>query len=70
MGRSKEAFMETREGSADINEYFQWLTDLEWQQHVEKCEDYIHEKFGHGLHATLELQKLLKRKENGVAKRS
>ena len=36
MGKSKEAFMQTREGSQDICEYFQWLTDLQWQQELDK----------------------------------
>jgi hypothetical protein len=55
----------TKEMAAEISEYFTLMTDEEWQQHLIKCEDYIHDRYGHGLHATLKLAELLKRKDNG-----
>ncbi len=49
MSRSKELFMETREGQQDIQEYFEWMSEQEWLQYVDEMEAEYHKKYGYAL---------------------
>jgi len=49
MSRSKELFMETREGQQDIQEYFEWMSQQEWQHYIDEMEAEYHKKYGHAL---------------------
>lgn len=49
MGASKQAFMETREGQQDIAEYFELLSEQQWQEYVLEMEELFHKRYGHAL---------------------
>ncbi len=49
MSRSKELFMETRQGQQDIQEYFEWMSEQEWLQYVDEMEAEYHKKYGYAL---------------------
>jgi len=65
MGKTKEMALEISIDQQDTDRYFQWLSDSEWQAHVEKCEEYCNKKYGYGLMAKIKLSEMLKRKDNG-----
>ena len=46
-------------------DYFQWLTDNQWQQHQELIEDYLKDKYGRGATFQLKLLELKIRQDNG-----
>ena len=45
MSKSKEMFMETRQGMSDIGEYFEWLADKEWQEYLNETKKLYMEKY-------------------------
>lgn len=49
MSASKQAFMETREGQQDIQEYFEWMSQQEWQHYIYEMEDEYHRLYGWNL---------------------
>ena len=65
MGKSKMAFMETRDGMEDMKEYFQWIKEEEWKQYVDAMEEEFHRKYGHQLMFRIEWGKWL-RKNNMI----
>ena len=55
MGQSKNLYMETHQ--EDIQEYFQWLREEEWQQYLNAKEEEFHKKYGHSLAFKIEWYK-------------
>ena len=47
MGKSKELYMQTNQ--QDIQEYFEWIREEEWQHYVSQMEDEYHKKYGYAL---------------------
>ena len=64
MGLSKQAFMETREGQQDIQEYFEWIREEEWQHYVSQMEDEYHKKYGYALMFRMKWAEF--KKQNGI----
>ena len=63
MSRSSELFMQTREMEAQVDDsdyqYFEWLTDKQWQEYLDEKENEYHRKFGHALVFRMEWNKFL-----------
>jgi len=66
MGKSKQAFMETRQGQQDVDEYFQWLKEEEWQQYIDEMEAEYHKKYGYALTFRMKWAEYLKKLEYGT----
>ncbi len=66
MSRSKELFMETRQGQQDVDEYFQWLKEEEWQQYLQSREEDFHRKYGYALTFRMKWAEYLKKLEYGT----
>ena len=53
MSRSSELFMQTREMEAQVDDsdyqYFEWLTDKQWQDYLDEEEKRYHTKYGYGV---------------------
>ena len=47
MGKSKELYMQMH--NEDIQEYFEWIREEEWQHYVSQMEDEYHKKYGYAL---------------------
>lgn len=58
MGKSGEWFMQTREMEAEVDDtdyqYFEWLSNAQWQDYVTEMENKLHKKYGYG--ATFQLK--------------
>lgn len=47
MGKSRELYMQMH--NEDIQEYFEWIREEEWQHYVSQMEDEYHKKYGYAL---------------------
>lgn len=47
MGKSKELYMQMH--NEDIQEYFEWIREEEWQHYVSQMEDEYHKRYGYAL---------------------
>ncbi len=67
MSRSNELFMQQREREADCDdiEYFELMSEQQWQEAVDEEEDKLHKKYGHQLVFRMEYGKWLQK--NGEA---
>lgn len=47
MGKSKELYMQMH--NEDIQEYFEWMSQQEWEAYIQAMEDEYHKRYGYAL---------------------
>ena len=63
MGKSKELYMQMH--NEDIQEYFEWIREEEWQHYVSQMEDEYLKRYGYALMFRMKWAEF--KKQNGMA---
>ena len=60
MGKTAQLYLDNRQEPDDSDyQYFQWMSDKEWQEYLDEKENEYHRKFGHALVFRMEWNKFL-----------
>jgi len=62
MGKSKELYMQMH--NEDIQEYFEWMSQQEWEAYIQAMEDEYHKRYGYALMFRMKWAEF--KKQNGI----